>query len=123
MNADSGCCFVTQRIHRDLLLTFTCAFVVRSECVWMRGAERAREGREDIFLWGGSVWCVGQTLLLQRLPFVHPDMNAVYGRGVSANIDLSVAALRHRQIQPPAFLSSHWLLFIMLFDMETTVQI
>lgn len=35
---------------------------------------------------------MGQTLLLQGLPFVPPDMNAVYSRGVSANIDLSVAA-------------------------------
>lgn len=89
-----------------------------------RGGEDEVRQRVHTFV-EESVWCVGQTLLLQWLPFVPPDMNAVYSRGVSANIDLSVAApaLRHSLVQPPAFLSSPLLLFIMLFDMETTVQI
>lgn len=56
--------------------------------MWRREAEGTRKDKEYILLSGSVVQCVGWTLPLQLGLFVRSDMNAVYSRGVSVNIDL-----------------------------------
>lgn len=86
--------FVTQKIHRHLLLTFTGAFLSQGGASLYGGERgtgdevRQRAHTSVCVLSARRAVCGLDITFGFEALFVRPEVNAVYSRGVSVNIDL-----------------------------------